>query len=150
MARRRGACFDAEMRSFRLAGALALALAFAFVPKVAEGEPPTLHRRLESAERAPEAAVAEGALRQAREALARARTLPEDAAERARRIADAALTLAERRIARARAEAGRRDAEQLRREARRRAELAREALEHARQPVPIPASNVAAEAEEKP
>ena len=139
-------------RSLRpvLAGACAFALALVLGPSDAVGEPPTLPRRLESAERAPEAAVAEGALRQAREALARARTLTPEAAERARRIADAALTLAERRIARARAEAGRRDAEQHRRDARRRAELAREALEHARQPVLVPPPNVAAEAEEKP
>lgn len=139
-------------RSLRpvLAGAFAVALALALVSSDAVGEPPTLHRRLESAERAPEAAVAEGPLRQAREALARARTLTPDAAERAHRIADAALTLAERRIARARAEAGRRDAELHRRDARRRAELARDALEHARQPVHVPPSNGTAEAEEKP
>ena len=131
------------MRAFVLAAAV-------LTSSVGSAEPPTLHRRLEEAERAPEAPVAEGALRQAREALSRAGTLPPEAAERARRIADAALTLAERRIARARAEAGRRDAENHRRDALRRAEIAREALEHARQPVQVPPASVAAEAEEKP
>ncbi|MCB9613587.1 MAG: hypothetical protein H6721_28170 [Sandaracinus sp.] len=113
-------------------------------------EPPDLDERLRVASEAPEAALAEGALRQAREAKARAEAPDTEpaAAERARRIEDAALTLAERRIARARAEAALHEAHALRERSQRRLEIAREALVHARQPVPTLSGAAPDEAEE--
>ncbi|MEZ4251772.1 MAG: hypothetical protein R3B99_26460 [Polyangiales bacterium] len=113
-------------------------------------EPPDLDERLRVASEAPEAALAEGALRQAREAKARAEAVDTEpaAAERARRIEDAALTLAERRIARARAEAALHEARALRERSQRRVEIAREALVHARQPAPTLSGVAPDEAEE--
>jgi hypothetical protein len=134
--------------------ALVLGLLMLAFVRVAVAEPPTSAQRLEAVATAREAAVAEGAIRQAREALARADARAhegdEAAARRANAIADAAITLAERRVARARAEAGRHDAERHRRQALRRVELAREALAHARTPQPTEPAGVVPEAEEKP
>ena len=66
-----------------------------------------LEHRLAQLETRDDAKYAKGALEQARRALLRASSSPEDssAAARARRIADAALVLADRQLARRRAQA---------------------------------------------
>ena len=72
-----------------------------------ESQTAHLERRLEQLDARDDAKYAKGALEQARRALLRASTSPEDgnAASRARRIADAALVLAGRQLARRKAQA---------------------------------------------
>ncbi|MGB5367549.1 MAG: hypothetical protein WBM75_06510 [Polyangiales bacterium] len=73
----------------------------------AESQIAALARRLNQLQARDDAKYAKGALEQARLALLRASTSPEDvnAASRARRIADAALVLAGRQLARRKAQA---------------------------------------------
>lgn len=72
-----------------------------------ESQIAALERRLNQLQARDDAKYAKGALEQARLALLRASTSPEDvnAASRARRIADAALVLAGRQLARRKAQA---------------------------------------------